>query len=554
MLSGYAGRTGVPLVVEKVEYPWTEVIEGIDSELRYLKSQPTAQKIPTSFSALALPVAASSGSNLGSLYMLMPQIPHSRMEVEVRVLSVFSRVIGETIERHRAAVYSADATFNIVGLKVLKPSHFKSALLELLGRKVAELTTNKFAQQDVRLPFLLVSVNSSDTDSSGTLTVTLKKWMIETLCHMEWRSFVRSHYSGVRDDSNPEGFMGEIPGIGMMISMGDLVSKDELDAIRNAFPTTLNRTTPSNSPVKLVAWVLDVPAERILQAANLQQLAKLADEIENWAFDVATLVDDLSQTSDLAHEKGDWEAALKRIRRSLQKPGAQKNSYLRRLGADCSLALGDWPGALKYASEAVSLSGNELGSGLVRSKCLKADAHLCLCQPLKAWELYSEVVSASPTHPLPRYYRGQALLLMSRLLRVYQDEESRTQGSISDAGQLLDNVVSVLTGGALEDLTSAADLLDRWGLIPESYQYRNFHLVPTLLGQGLAYSLSHSPGPAASRLQSARRSFPKDDIFLREFLFAKCWEQGVHRRYADWFLSKDWEPFRDQLQGTFGLP
>ena len=120
--------------------------------------------------------------------------------------------------------------------------------------------------------------------------------------------------------------------------------------------------------------------------------------------------------------------------------------------------------------------------------------------------------------------------------------------------QLLDNVVSVLTGGALEDLTSAADLLDRWGLIPESYQYRNFHLVPTLLGQGLAYSLSHSPGPAASRLQSARRSFPKDDIFLREFLFAKCWEQGVHRRYADWFLSKDWEPFRGRLQGTFGLP
>ena len=75
----------------------------------------------------------------------------------------------------------------------------------------------------------------------------------------------------------------------------------------------------------------------------------------------------------------------------------------------------------------------------------------------------------------------------------------------------------------MEDLTAAADLLDRWGLIPESYQYRNFHLVPTLLGQGVGYLLARSPGPAASRLQTARRSFPKDDLFFREFLFAKCW-------------------------------
>ena len=97
--------------------------------------------------------------------------------------------------------------------------------------------------------------------------------------------------------------------------------------------------------------------------------------------------------------------------------------------------------------------------------------------------------------------------------------------------------MNTLSNGAMDDLTSAADLLDRWGLIPESYQYRNFHLVPTLLGQGAGYLLTRQPGPAAARIQSARRSFPKDDLLFREFLFAKCWEQGLHRRYGELLLA-----------------
>ena len=101
-------------------------------------------------------------------------------------------------------------------------------------------------------------------------------------------------------------------------------------------------------------------------------------------------------------------------------------------------------------------------------------------------------------------------------------------------------------------MTAAADLLERWGLIPETYQYRNFHLVPTLIGQSLGYLLTRSPGPAASRLQSARRSFPKDDLFFREFLFAKCWEQGIHRQYAELMLCDAGKPFRDRLKHTFG--
>ncbi len=111
--------------------------------------------------------------------------------------------------------------------------------------------------------------------------------------------------------------------------------------------------------------------------------------------------------------------------------------------------------------------------------------------------------------------------------------------------------VRALVNGGLEDLTSSGDLLDTWGLIPAHRHYRNFYMVPTLLGQGLGYMLARMPGPAASRMQSARRAFPKDDLFFREYLFAKCWEQGVHRRYGELSLSPDWKPLRDRINTEF---
>ncbi len=553
MLSGYASRVGVPLVVERVEPPWTSVIESVESEIRYLKSRASGDGGPEGFSALALPVIARSGDSMGSLYMLMRRLDAPRLDVEVRILTLFSRIIGEIIERRRAAIHSAIVSANVATRTILEPEQFKTALLELLHVKAGELRENGHVQRDVRLPFVLLSAYCPEPDDlvpakSGRL----KDWLVETLHHLDWRSFVRSHLPGAPEDYAAEGFFGEVPGVGMMIALGNLVSKDELDRIRNAFPTTINRTTPTNAPVKLVAWVLDVPAQQILDAADHQDVPGLADRVQSWAFDVATLVDDVAQSSFLAHEQGEWDAALRRIRKAFQKEGARSNSYLRRLAADCSFALGDWPSALKYAQEAAALSKYELGSGRVRSLCQEGDAHLCLCQPVRAWDLYSEAASRAPTHPLPRYYRGQALLLMARLLHVYEDERRPTTKLDANEAEQIDALRNTLVNGALEDLTSAADLLDRWGLIPESYQYRNFHLVPTLMGQGLGYLLNHSPGPAASRLQSARRSFPKDDLFFREFLFAKCWEQGLHRRYGALLLGDGWAPLHERLTATFG--
>ena len=289
-----------------------------------------------------------------------------------------------------------------------------------------------------------------------------------------------------------------------------------------------------------------------LYSASKQDLPALADDVESWGFDVATVVDDVSQSYILAHEQGEWEAALRRVRKALQKEGGRTKAYLHRVAADCSFSLGDWDWALKYAREAVTLDRREVGSGLVRSLCQEGDAYLCLGEPVRAWDLYSEAASRAPTHPLPRYYRGQALLLMAKLLQVYEDEQRRAEGVAFDEADLVDMVLHSLTNGTMEDLTSAADLLDRWGLIPESYQYRNFHLGPTLLGQGLGYLLTRSPSFAATRLQIARRSFPKDDLFFREFPFAKCWEQGLHRRYGALLLGDQWAPLRDRLHETFG--
>ena len=553
MLSGYASRTGVPLVVEKVVPPWTQVIEGVESELRYLKSTFTKHDIPEVYSALALPVTSISGTITGSLYMLMPHLSKPQLGTEVIILTLFSRIIGETMERHRAAVYSAGVSADIVSMRVLERDQFRAALLELLNKKATELNDEEPLNRDVRLPFLLVAVHSPEPDQfDSTASSRLKNWLIDTLKYMEWRSFVRAHWITERKNSSAEGFIGEVPDVGVMIALGNLVSKDELDQIRNAFPATINRTSPTNSPVKLVAWVLDVTAQRIIDAAEDEKLPDLAGEIENWAFDVATLVDDLAQSTTLAHEEGDWDGALRKIRQALQKPGAQNNSYLRRLAVDCSQALADWPGALRYAQEAVELSGRELGSGFIRSLCMEADAHLCLCDPVRSWDLYSQAVLKSPFHPLPRYYRGKALLLIARLLDVYEDESRRIGGLDSKQEEHIEGALGSLVRGAMEDLTAAADLLERWGLIPETYQYRNFHLVPTLIGQSLGYLLTRSPGPAASRLQSARRSFPKDDLFFREFLFAKCWEQGIHRQYAELMLCDAGKPFRERLKHTFG--
>jgi hypothetical protein len=407
----------------------------------------------------------------------------------------------------------------------------------------------------MRLPFLLLSAHGPDPEESDAgVSDRLKNWLVETLRHLEWHSFFRSHLSSAPEAYGAESFMGELPGVGTMIALGKLVSKDELDRIRNAFPATINRTSPTNAPVKLVAWVLDVPGQRILDAAEDRDLPGLADDVEGWAFDVATVVDDVAQSVALAHENGEWDAALRRVRRALRKESGRKNGYLYRLAAECSFSLGDWPSALRYAQEGAALSREELGSGLVRSRCQEADAQLCLCEPIRAWDLYSAAASEAPSHPLPRYYRGQALMLMARLIHEFENERLRAASLKADELEKIDAVLDTLVEGAMEDLTSAADLLDRWGLIPESYQYRNFHLVPTLMGQGASYLLSRSPGPAASRLQSARRSFPKDDLFFREFLFAKCWEQGLHRRYGELLLSDRWAPLRDRLQEAFGEP
>ena len=402
-------------------------------------------------------------------------------------------------------------------------------------------------------PFLLLSAHGPDPEESGAVASDrLRMWLVETLRHLEWRSFVRSHLSGATGEPGPASFMGELPGVGMLIALDRLVSKDELDRIRNAFPTTINRASPTNAPVKLVAWVLDVPAQRILDAAKRNDLPGLADEVERWAFDVATVVDDVAQGEALARERREWDAALRRVRKAQRKEGGRKNGYLYRLAAECSFSLGDWPSALKYVQEGASISKQELGSGSVRSMCQEADAHVCMCDPARAWDLYAAAGSGAPNHPLPRYYQGQALLLVARLLHEFENERLRARSLEAADAERIEEVVHTLVDGAMEDLTSAADLLDRWGLIPESYQYRNFHLVPTLIGQGAGYMLTGSPGPAAARLQGARRSFPKDDLFFREFIFAKCWEQGLHRQYGALLLSDEWAPLRDRLHEAFG--
>ena len=270
MLSGYASRIGIPLVVESVEQPWTSLIESVEPEMRYLERMTSNDNGVPGYSAMALPIPLSSGASIGALYLLMPRIDGPRMEIEVRVLKAISRIIGEIVENDRGrAIHTANVSAEIATFTVLKREEFRAALLDLLQRKADLLGETGQLQRDMRLPFLMLSVHSPDPDEFDPIdSGRLKQWLVETLRYLEWGLFARSHLSGAAGQTGEASFIGELPGVGVLIALDNLVSKDELDRIRSAFPKTINRTSPTNSPVKLVAWVLDIPARRILNAAE----------------------------------------------------------------------------------------------------------------------------------------------------------------------------------------------------------------------------------------------------------------------------------------------
>jgi len=60
-----------------------------------------------------------------------------------------------------------------------------------------------------------------------------------------------------------------------------------------------------------LSLVLDVPAQRYFDSGQSRKISNLGDEIETWAYDVATLVDDLALSSVLRDE-GKWDDALRR--------------------------------------------------------------------------------------------------------------------------------------------------------------------------------------------------------------------------------------------------
>ena len=408
MLSGYASRVGVPLVVERVEQPWTSLIESVEPEMRYLESRASTDNGSPGYSALALPIVLSSGDSVGAFYMLLPRIEGSRLEVEVRVLGVFSRIIGEIIERQRAAIHTANVSADIATFNVLNQDQFRAALLDLLRRTAGVLGETSQLQRDVRLPLLLLSAHGPTRMNTILRCRTVSRTgLSKRSATWEWRSFVRSHLSDATGDLGEESFMGELPGVGTIIVLDKLVSKDELDRIRNAFPTLFNRISPTNSPVKLVAWVLDVTAQRILDAANSQDLQGLADDVERWVFEVATVVDDVAQSNFLAREQGDWDSALRKARKALQKGGGRTDTYLYRRAAECSFSLGDWPSALRYAQEAAKLSRRDMCGVVWFDRCARRETPISACAtrcPRLAPVLRGRFTSAGPSAPslLPR--------------------------------------------------------------------------------------------------------------------------------------------------------
>ena len=552
MLSGYSSLIGVPLVMDKITEPLAAVVKNVASEIQYLNGQTSAPRSADSFAAAALPIYVGYGAPFGSLYVLAPRSSITRPDADMRLLAVLARVTGEVIQRRQATYLSTTECASIATTRVLDESEFHVALARLLEEKAADLGSDDSLAADLRLPILVVSAETPDPGQADPKVIKpLESWLGSTLDHLAWRPFLRSHLTVDADLAESQCVVGKVSDRGVVIAFNRLVSKDELIRIRNAFPATVNAISPSNSPVKLVAWIVDIPAHNLVDAAAGAGLDVMAEQIQRWAVEVSSVVDDIAQSFVLALGQGDWSAALKRLRRGIRKAEGQRDTYLHRRAADCCFALGDWPSALRYAQEAGRAGANEMGSGRVRSLCQEADANLCLGRPLAAWDCYAAAIEASPSHPLPTYYRGQGLLLMARLVRAYEQDRSIT---LSAEDQLrINDIAGVLADCAILDLTQASDVFDRGSFTPEMSLVQNFNLVPSLIGQGTGYLLSGLPGPAASRFQSARRAFPKDDLIFREFLFARCWEQGVHRTYGQAFLGDAWEELQAHLEATFAL-
>ena len=69
---------------------------------------------------------------------------------------------------------------------------------------------------------------------------------------------------------------------------------------------------------------------------------------------------------------------------------------------------------------ALPLGSTECNLGTRPTTARDKPEPLFLGDPVRAWDLYTSAAENDPDHPLPRYYRGQGLLLLARLLDVYQ--------------------------------------------------------------------------------------------------------------------------------------
>ena len=88
--------------------------------------------------------------------------------------------------------------------------------------------------------------------------------------------------------------------------------------------------------------------------------------------------------------------------------------------------------------------------------------------PSRAWDLCSEAISRAPSHPLPRYHRGQGLLLMAKLINMYEYEMLRSRKFTEEDMDRMQDALHTLTERSMDDLTVAEDLLDQWGITPET--------------------------------------------------------------------------------------
>jgi tetratricopeptide (TPR) repeat protein len=552
LLSPYAALTNMSLVVPRTEPPRHRYVSRLHDEEEWV-----GDNILT---CISVPAPADTGGVSRALYLYMPARDGEDLRTTVKSLQVLACVLGGVIQRDRETAFSIAASHHAMVAKYLTRDEFEREVRQKV-KQVAALPRQGGKERRLAL----VLVQPAGVSRSETIGRDASNWLSEQFEFMVPQLFLAGwakRPSHVDIASVPFGEIaaasnstGQTAGI----LIPTLLTKEELDWLRSALPTRLNNVedalTEGGDPVaRLNVWVVDEKWIDQPQSASPVNVQNTVNRLLARAANAAKTLPYVVGSHQAEYVERNWHRALAIANEGLDIDPS--NPYLRRRAAEFSICQGAFLQAQQHAEIAI-----EHDKQSVIGHCLLADAFLGQGLAQRAMNAYEDASKVDPVHPLPHYFRGNALLAIARLLRQsihdlgrptpshsYPDEGDRSTvptgvGPTLTAESILDRirVTEVLTGqlaeGAANAFRRARPGLDSFGT-PGVYELRNFQAAPAAFGLGQTETLKGTPEAAVQRLRAARERYPRDEHLYHELLWAQMWDAG----HGEWLFNQLSEP------------